>query len=132
MGLAFNELVKNGEVKAPIVIGRDHLGCGSVASPNRETEGMLDGSDAVGGGRSELPPKRSEWTLGKPPPRWRGWNRLFTLTLGWSSSPMARTLLLDVSVESSKVIRHGRRPTPSTPGTTARSILPMSAAWFQA
>ena len=47
VGLAFNELVRNGEVKAPIVIGRDHLDCGSVASPNRETEGMLDGSDAI-------------------------------------------------------------------------------------
>ncbi len=46
-GLAFNELVRSGVVKAPIVIGRDHLDCGSVASPNRETEGMLDGSDAV-------------------------------------------------------------------------------------
>ncbi len=46
-GLAFNELVRKGEVKAPIVIGRDHLDCGSVASPNRETEGMEDGSDAV-------------------------------------------------------------------------------------
>jgi urocanate hydratase len=46
-GLAFNELVKQGKVKAPIVIGRDHLDCGSVASPNRETEGMKDGSDAV-------------------------------------------------------------------------------------
>ncbi|QEC44263.1 urocanate hydratase [Pseudobacter ginsenosidimutans] len=46
-GLAFNELVKNGKVKAPIVIGRDHLDTGSVASPNRETEAMLDGSDAV-------------------------------------------------------------------------------------
>lgn len=46
-GLAFNELVKHGKVKAPIVIGRDHLDTGSVASPNRETEGMLDGSDAV-------------------------------------------------------------------------------------
>ena len=46
-GLIFNELVKTGKVKAPIVIGRDHLDCGSVASPNRETEGMLDGSDAV-------------------------------------------------------------------------------------
>ncbi|HIA71156.1 MAG TPA: urocanate hydratase [Phycisphaerales bacterium] len=46
-GLAFNELVRSGEVSAPIVIGRDHLDCGSVASPNRETEGMLDGSDAV-------------------------------------------------------------------------------------
>ena len=46
-GLAFNELVKEGKVSAPIVIGRDHLDTGSVASPNRETEGMLDGSDAV-------------------------------------------------------------------------------------
>lgn len=47
VGLAFNELVRRGEVKAPIVIGRDHLDCGSVASPNRETEAMRDGSDAV-------------------------------------------------------------------------------------
>ena len=51
-GLIFNELVKTRKVKAPIVIGRDHLDCGSVASPNRETEGMKDGSDAV-----------SDWTL---------------------------------------------------------------------
>ncbi len=46
-GLKFNELVAEGKVKAPIVIGRDHLDCGSVASPNRETEAMQDGSDAV-------------------------------------------------------------------------------------
>ncbi|MBL7052210.1 MAG: urocanate hydratase [Candidatus Marinimicrobia bacterium] len=46
-GLAINELVRNGEISAPIVIGRDHLDCGSVASPNRETEAMKDGSDAV-------------------------------------------------------------------------------------
>ncbi|NMM76950.1 urocanate hydratase [Acidovorax sp. SRB_24] len=46
-GLAFNEMVKNGELKAPIVIGRDHLDTGSVASPNRETEAMRDGTDAV-------------------------------------------------------------------------------------
>ena len=46
-GLAFNEMVKSGELKAPIVIGRDHLDSGSVASPNRETESMMDGSDAV-------------------------------------------------------------------------------------
>jgi urocanate hydratase len=46
-GLAFNEMVKSGELKAPIVIGRDHLDSGSVASPNRETEAMADGSDAV-------------------------------------------------------------------------------------
>jgi urocanate hydratase len=47
LGLAFNEMVRKGELKAPIVIGRDHLDSGSVASPNRETEGMRDGSDAV-------------------------------------------------------------------------------------
>jgi urocanate hydratase len=47
LGLAFNEMVRAGELKAPIVIGRDHLDSGSVASPNRETEGMKDGSDAV-------------------------------------------------------------------------------------
>lgn len=46
-GLAFNEMVKNGELKAPIVIGRDHLDTGSVSSPNRETESMKDGTDAV-------------------------------------------------------------------------------------
>jgi len=46
-GLLFNDLVKHGKVKAPLVIGRDHLDCGSVASPNRETESMKDGSDAV-------------------------------------------------------------------------------------
>ena len=45
--MAFNEMVKNGELKGPIVIGRDHLDSGSVASPNRETESMMDGSDAV-------------------------------------------------------------------------------------
>jgi urocanate hydratase len=47
MGRLFNDLVARGELKAPIVIGRDHLDCGSVASPNRETENMLDGSDAI-------------------------------------------------------------------------------------
>ena len=47
IALAFNEMVRSGELKAPLVIGRDHLDSGSVASPNRETEAMLDGSDAV-------------------------------------------------------------------------------------
>ena len=47
LGLAFNEMVRNGELSAPVAIGRDHLDSGSVASPNRETEAMLDGSDAV-------------------------------------------------------------------------------------
>jgi urocanate hydratase len=47
VALAFNEMVRNGEISAPLVIGRDHMDSGSVASPNRETEGMQDGSDAV-------------------------------------------------------------------------------------
>ncbi len=47
MGKIFNKLVAEGKIKAPVVIGRDHLDCGSVASPNRETEGMIDGSDAI-------------------------------------------------------------------------------------
>ncbi len=47
LGLAFNEMVRNGELRAPVVIGRDHMDSGSVASPNRETEGMMDGSDAI-------------------------------------------------------------------------------------
>jgi urocanate hydratase len=47
LGLAFNQMVRSGEIKAPVVIGRDHLDSGSVASPYRETEGMRDGSDAV-------------------------------------------------------------------------------------
>jgi urocanate hydratase len=46
-GLAFNDLVARGEISAPVVIGRDHLDCGSVASPYRETEAMADGSDAI-------------------------------------------------------------------------------------
>src|SRR5262249_41977177 len=46
-GLAFNDAVRDGRLSAPIAIGRDHLDCGSVASPNRETEGMRDGTDAV-------------------------------------------------------------------------------------
>jgi urocanate hydratase len=46
-GLRFNDLVRSGDVQAPIVLGRDHLDCGSVASPYRETEGMADGSDAI-------------------------------------------------------------------------------------
>ena len=47
IALAFNEMVRNGELSAPVVIGRDHLDSGSVASPNRETEAMKDGSDAI-------------------------------------------------------------------------------------
>ena len=72
LGLAFNAMVRSGELSAPVVIGRDHLDSGSVASPNRETESMLDGSDAI----SDLAPaERSaeyrQWgDLGQSPP-WR-------------------------------------------------------------
>ena len=79
LGLAFNEMVRSGELSAPVVIGRDHLDSGSVASPNRETEAMQDGSDAV-----------SDWPLlnallntaigrdlGLAPPRRRGRHGLF-------------------------------------------------------
>jgi urocanate hydratase len=55
LGLAFNEMVRSGELKAPVVIGRDHLDSGSVASPNRETEAMRDGSDAVSDASAQCP-----------------------------------------------------------------------------
>jgi urocanate hydratase len=99
-GLLFNELVASGKVKAPIVIGRDHLDAGSVASPNRETEGMRDGSDAIGDwpilnalintaaappGSASITgaawalatactPGRSSWPTARPPlpPAWNG------------------------------------------------------------
>jgi urocanate hydratase len=79
-GLAFNELVRKGKVKAPIVIGRDHLDCGSVASPNRETEGMKDGS---GRDRRLADPQRglANTACGQAgsarPPRRRRRHRLF-------------------------------------------------------
>ena len=84
LGLAFNEMVAKGELKAPVVIGRDHLDSGSVASPNRETEGMRDGSDAV-----------SDWALlnalldlrrrdlGVVPSRRRGRHGLSRSTRAW-------------------------------------------------
>ena len=92
-GLAFNELVRTGEVSAPIVIGRDHLDSGSVASPNRETEAMRDGTDAV-----------ADWPLlnalvnTAAGATWvsihhgGGVGIGYCSTPGWSSSPTARTL----------------------------------------
>ena len=72
-GLKFNEMVASGELKAPIVIGRDHLDCGSVASPYRETEAMLDGSDAIADWAilNALVNTASGATLGVVPPRRR-------------------------------------------------------------
>ncbi len=65
VGLAFNELVKKGKVRAPIVIGRDHLDCGSVASPFRETEAMKDGSDAI----ADLGALETRWRTRSPAAR---------------------------------------------------------------
>ena len=77
-GLRFNELVASGAVKAPIVIGRDHLDAGSVASPNRETEGMRDGSDAIADWPilNALINTAAGADLGQRPPRRRGRHRL--------------------------------------------------------
>ncbi len=77
-GRVFNELVAAGKVKAPIVIGRDHLDCGSVASPNRETEGMHDGSDAIARlADPQRPAQRGQRRhLGLRPPRRRRGHRL--------------------------------------------------------
>ena len=77
-GLAFNELVRCGEVKAPIVIGRDHLDTGSVASPYRETEAMKDGSDAIADWPilNALAEHRSRRALGELPSRRRRRHRL--------------------------------------------------------
>ena len=75
IGVAFNEMVASGELKAPIVIGRDHLDSGSVASPNRETEAMKDGSDAISDWPllNALLNMRLGRDLGLDPPwRWRG------------------------------------------------------------
>ena len=79
LGLAFNEMVRNGEVSAPIVIGRDHLDSGSVASPNRETESMKDGSDAVSDWPllNALLNTASRRDLGVAPPRRRRRHGLF-------------------------------------------------------
>ena len=79
-GLRFNELVAAGEVSAPIVIGRDHLDSGSVASPNRETEGMRDGSDAIADWPllNALVNTAAGASLGLDPPRRRDGHRLFT------------------------------------------------------
>ena len=76
-GLRFNELVARGEIAAPIVIGRDHLDCGSVASPYRETEAMADGSDAIADWPilNALVNTRLRRVLGERPPRRRGRDR---------------------------------------------------------
>lgn len=80
MGLALNRLVRDGEISAPIVIGRDHLDAGSVASPNRETESMKDGSDAVGDWAvlNALINTGCRWFMDFIPSRWRCWHGIFT------------------------------------------------------
>ena len=76
-GVRFNDMVAAGEVSAPIVIGRDHLDCGSVASPYRETESMLDGSDAIADWPllNAMRQHRVRRLLGVDPPRWRRGHR---------------------------------------------------------
>jgi len=110
-GLAFNELVRSGAVSAPIVIGRDHLDAGSVASPNRETEGMRDGSDAI-----------ADWPLlnallnTSAGASWvsihhgGGTGIGYSQHAGWSSSPTARTWHARNSSESDDRSGHGRHP----------------------
>ena len=90
-GLALNDLVRRGAVKAPIVIGRDHLDAGSVASPNRETEGMRDGSDAIADWPvlNALLNTSSRRDLGLGPSRRRRRHRLFAARRDGRSSPTA-------------------------------------------
>ena len=131
LGLAFNEMVRNGEVSAPIVIGRDHLDSGSVASPNRETEAMQDGSDAI-----------SDWPCSTPcstPRAARPGSRSTTAagsawairsTPAWSSSPTAPTMPPAASSASS-----GTTPPPAScamrmPGMTSRSTARGNRAWI--
>ncbi len=92
MGLVFNDLVARGEVKAPIVIGRDHLDCGSVASPYRETEAMKDGSDAIADWPilNALLNTACGATLGLGPSRRGRRHRLLVSTPARSSSPTGR------------------------------------------
>ena len=93
MGLRFNRLVKQGKVRAPIVIGRDHLDTGSVASPNRETEGMRDGSDAI----ADWPLLNAllntacgaSWVSSAP--RRRCGDRILDPLRAWSRSPTGRS-----------------------------------------
>lgn len=73
LGLAFNEMVRTGELSAPVVIGRDHLDSGSVASPNRETESMKDGSDAV----SDWPLLNALLNTASDATWWWGWHGVF-------------------------------------------------------
>ena len=106
LGLAFNEMVARGELKAPIVIGRDHLDSGSVASPNRETEAMKDGSDAV-----------SDWPL---------LNALLNTASGatWVSLHHGGGVGMGFSQHAGMVIvrrRHRRRRTPARARAVERS-----------
>ena len=92
-GLAINELVRSGEVKAPIVIGRDHLDAGSVASPYRETEAMRDGSDAIADWPilNALVNVAAGATLGQRPPRRRRRHRQLDPRRHGRRSPTAPT-----------------------------------------
>ena len=111
VGLAFNELVRTGKVKAPIVIGRDHLDCGSVASPNRETEAMKDGTDAI-----------ADWAIlnalvnTAAGASWvsfhhgGGVGMGYSSTRAWSSSPTARPRPRAPRARAHERSGHGRHP----------------------
>ena len=128
-GLAFNELVRSGKVSAPIVIGRDHLDCGSVASPNRETEGMKDGSDAIAdwpilNALVNTPAGRvgsASTTAAASASDWRS-------TRGWSASPTARTRPTSDCSASSPPTPPPASSATSTRDTKRRSKSPNSAA----
>ena len=99
LGLAFNEMVARGELKAPIVIGRDHLDSGSVASPNRETEAMRDGSDAVSDWPllNALLNTASGATWVSPAPRWRCRHGFLAARRHGDRAPTARRRPRDAS-----------------------------------
>ena len=128
-GLAINDLVKRGEIECPIVIGRDHLDCGSVASPNRETEGMLDGSDAV-----------ADWALlnalvntaagasGFPSTTAAASGSATHSTRAWLWWPTAPRLWRGAWSVCSRPIRAWASFATRTPGTTMRSGSPAATA----
>ena len=108
LGLAFNEMVKSGELSAPIVIGRDHLDSGSVASPNRETEAMQDGSDAV----SDWPLLNALLNTAAAPP---GYRFIMAAASAWAYSQHAGVVIVcDGSDAAAKRIRRVLWNDPAT------------------
>ena len=122
MGLRFNELVAAGKVQAPIVIGRDHLDSGSVASPYRETEAMRDGSDAIADWPllNALLSTASGASWVSHPPRRRAWASAGRSTPAWWSWPTAPTWRPRSSSGCSPTTRAPASPATPTPATPRR------------